>query len=480
MKYKIRRTKIVTTLGPSTDKKGILKKIIQSGSHILRLNFSHGNPEDHLNRAKKARMIAEELNIFIALLGDLQGPKIRISGFKNKKIFLNYGDKFVLNSNLLKNQGTEKEVGISYLNLSNEVVSGDILLLDDGKIQLKVIQVNNKKIITKVKVGGYLTDNKGLNKLGGGLSASALTKKDKNDIQLASQIQVDYLAVSFPRTASDLEKARFLLKKSGSNAKIIAKIERAEAVFSKENMKNIILSSDGIMIARGDLGVEIGDDKLIGIQKYLIKKAKNFNKITITATQMMESMINNPFPTRAEVMDVANAVLDGTDAVMLSAETASGKFPIETILSMSKICSGAEKVPSANISNHRLNTLFSSVSESIAMAAMYIANHFKKIHAIIVISDTNKVALLASRITSGISIFYLSSNIKKLNISSLYRGVIPIYFKTSLIGIDAFNKAIFLLKEKKYIQLKNKVIILQSDPLNIDCNINNFRIITVI
>ncbi|ABJ90670.1 pyruvate kinase [Buchnera aphidicola] len=466
-----RRTKIISTLGPSTDKKSVLKKIIQSGANALRLNFSHGTSIDHINRVKNIREIEKELNCFVSLIGDLQGPKIRISSFKKKKIFLNKGDNFLLDLSIPKYYGNKNSVGINYKNLPNEVNSGDILLLDDGKIQLRVLKKNNRKIFTKVIIGGYLSDNKGLNKLGGGLSASALTKKDEKDIKLAAMLGVDYIAVSFPRSKEDLQKARKLIKKSGSKAKIIAKIERAEAVSSNNVMKDIILESDVIMIARGDLGVEIGDHELIGIQKKLISMTRKLNRIVITATQMMESMIENPFPTRAEVMDIANSVLDGTDAVMLSAETASGSFPEITVKTMSKICLGAEKVPSAKISKHRLNEKFSDVDETIAMSAMYSANHLKNVSAIIIFLTSRKIALLASRITSGLPIFYISNCVKKLRLSTLYRGVIPIYFNKN--NFNNHDKVIIkFLKKKKFLK-KNEIIVIIKNDLERNSKITN-------
>ncbi|MBZ2279099.1 pyruvate kinase, partial [Buchnera aphidicola] len=394
MLKRLRRTKIVATVGPSTDKDNNLEKIIQSGVNVLRFNFSHGLSTDHLKRAQQAREIMSHLNCHIALLGDLQGPKIRISKFKNNSIFLKIDDIFILDSSLEENLGDEKKVGIDYKLLPQDLNINDVLLLDDGRIQLKVIKVNNVQIFTKVIIGGILSNNKGINKLGGGLSARALTEKDKKDIILAAQIDVDYLAVSFPRSSYDLHEARALAQKAGSNAKIVAKIERAEAVINQKSIEDIILASDVIMIARGDLGVEIGDSELAGIQKRLIRSARQLNRIVITATQMMESMINNPLPTRAEVMDVANAVLDGSDAVMLSAETASGHYPAETVKNMAKVCLGAEKVPSINVSRHRLNIQFHDIEEAIAMSAMYSANHLKGITAIITLTESGKTALM--------------------------------------------------------------------------------------
>ncbi|VFP88350.1 Pyruvate kinase II [Buchnera aphidicola (Cinara piceae)] len=479
MMNSIRRTKIISTLGPSTDKKNILRKIIKSGVNVLRLNFSHGIAEDHINRVNKIRSLEKELNCCVALIGDLQGPKIRISSFKEKKIFLKHGDNFLLDLNIPKNKGDKNAVGIDYTNLPNEVSCNDILLLDDGKIKLKVIKINNTKIFTKVIIGGYLSDNKGLNKLGGGLSASALTKKDEEDIKLAARINIDYLAVSFPRSSQDLQKARLLIRQAGSKAKIIAKIERAEAISSDKIIKDIIIASDAIMIARGDLGVEIGDYQLIGVQKKLIKITRKLNRVSITATQMMESMITNPFPTRAEVMDVANSVLDGTDAVMLSAETASGNFPEITVQNMSKICIGAEKVPCMHISKHRLHKQFDNIPETISMSVMYSANHLKNIVAVVMILTSNKIALLTSRITSGIPIFYISNSIRKLRLSTLYRGVIPIYLENILKNKNTTNTAIKLLKDKKLLRKNNTIIVIKNNKKNHCQSVNSYKIINV-
>lgn len=480
MLHRLRRTKIVATLGPSTDINNNLEKIIRSGVNVLRLNFSHGSSIEHKLRAKKAREIMSRLNCHIALLGDLQGPKIRICKFKIHNIFLNVGDFFILDTNLDEHSGDQERVGVDYKELSNDVVPDDILLLDDGRIQLKVINVTDSEVCTKVVIGGMLSNNKGINKLGGGLSANALTEKDKRDIILASEINVDYLAISFPRCSNDLRIARKLAERSGSNAKIVAKIERAEAVINQNVIEEIILASDVIMIARGDLGVEIGDYELAGIQKKLIRTARQLNRIVITATQMMESMISNPLPTRAEVMDVANAVLDGSDAVMLSAETASGKYPAETVIKMAKICEGAEKVPSINVSRHRLNDRFSNIEEAIAMSAMYAANHLEGISAIITMTESGNTALMTSRITSGLPIFALSKHKKTLNLASLYRGVVPIYFDSKIDGVGAANQAIALLRRKGFLLPGNLVIVTQGDVMGKIGKTNTSRILKVI
>ncbi|MGC7590169.1 pyruvate kinase [Bisgaard Taxon 46] len=465
MSRRLRRTKIVCTMGPSTDRGNNLEKIIAAGANVVRMNFSHGSPEDHMGRAERVREIAKKLGKTVAILGDLQGPKIRVSTFKDGKIFLNIGDKFVLDAELPKGEGSQESVGLDYKTLPQDVVPGDILLLDDGRVQLKVLSTEGAKVFTEVTVGGPLSNNKGINKLGGGLSADALTEKDKNDILLAAKIGVDYLAVSFPRSSADLNYARELAEAAGLKAKIVAKVERAETVATTEAMDDIILASDVIMVARGDLGVEIGDPELVGVQKKLIRRARQLNRVVITATQMMESMISNPMPTRAEVMDVANAVLDGTDAVMLSAETAAGQYPSETVSTMAKVCLGAEKMPSINVSRHRMEIQFESIEESVAMSAMYAANHMKGVAAIIAMTHSGRTALLMSRISSGLPIFALSRNQDALNLCALYRGVTPIYFDEVSRNSKGAALAIELLKEKGFLVSGDLVLLTQGDEL---------------
>ncbi|PPI88850.1 pyruvate kinase [Candidatus Pantoea edessiphila] len=477
---RLRRTKIVTTLGPTTDQENNLEKIIIAGANVMRLNFSHDTLNNHKLRAKRVREIANRLGYHIAILGDLQGPKIRISTFRENKIFLEVGDDFLLDSSLDKNEGDEKQVGIDYKKLPKDVVYGDVLLLDDGRIQLKVIKVEYTKIFTKVLIGGYLSNNKGINKLHGGLSAEAITEKDKLDIITAAKIDVDYLAISFPRCGKDMDNARYLARKLGCKAKLVAKIERAEIVTNQKSMDDIIIASDAVMIARGDLGIEIGDAELVGVQKNLIRRARQLNRIVITATQMMESMINNPMPTRAEVMDIANAVLDGTDAVMLSAETAIGKYPKEAVSTMAKVCLGAEKVPSVNVSKHRLDVQFDNIEEAIAMSAMYAANHLQGVTAIITMTESGRTPLITSRITSGLPIFAMSRHQNTLNLTSLYRGVTPIFFNSNREGVFAAYDAINLLKDKKYLALGDLVIVTQGDIMGTTGTTNTNRILCVI
>ncbi|QLB13182.1 pyruvate kinase [Bisgaardia hudsonensis] len=463
MSTRLRRTKIVCTMGPSTDRGDNLEKIIAAGANVVRMNFSHGTPEDHIGRAARVREISKKLGKTVAILGDLQGPKIRVSTFKDGKIFLNIGDKFVLDANLPRGEGTEEAVGLDYKTLPQDVVPGDILLLDDGRVQLKVLSTDGAKVLTEVTVGGPLSNNKGINKLGGGLSADALTEKDKADILTAAKIGVDYLAVSFPRSSADLNYARELAKEAGLNAKIVAKVERAETVVDDKAMDDIILASDVIMVARGDLGVEIGDPELVGVQKKLIRRSRQLNRVVITATQMMESMISNPMPTRAEVMDVANAVLDGTDAVMLSAETAAGQYPEETVASMAKVCLGAEKMPSLNVSRHRNDITFETIEESVAMSAMYAANHMKGISAIVSMTNSGRTPLLMSRISSGLPIFALSRHEKTLSLCALYRGVTPVHSETLESTAEGAREAIRLLKDKGHLEAGDLVLVTQGE-----------------
>ncbi len=476
-----RRTKIVTTLGPATDRDDNLRRIIAAGANVVRLNFSHGSPEDHLKRATQARAIAKELGVHVAVLGDLQGPKIRVSTFKdNKKVQLQLGQAYILDAELGKGEGDETQVGIDYKQLPDDVKVGDILMLDDGRVQLRVERVEGRKVHTTVTVAGPLSNNKGINKQGGGLSAAALTDKDKADILTAAMIQVDYLAVSFPRSGADLDYARSLAQAAGSNALIVAKVERAETVISEEAIDDVILASDVVMVARGDLGVEIGDAALVAVQKKLISRSRQLNKIVITATQMMESMISSPMPTRAEVMDVANAVLDGTDAVMLSAETAAGDFPEETVKAMANVCMGAESHPSVKVSKHRLDARFTSVEETIALSTMYAANHLEGVKAIIALTESGATPKLMSRISSSLPILGLSRHKTTLAKMALYRGVLPIYFDSTIYPADELaQKALESLTKAGYLQSGDLVLMTKGDAMETIGGTNTCKVLIV-
>ncbi len=475
-----RRTKIVATLGPATDINNNLEKIISAGVNVVRLNFSHGSAQDHKLRAQQTRYIAKKLGLHVAILADLQGPKIRISTFKESKITLEVGAKFILDAEMGLGEGTINAVGIDYTALPKDVFPNDLLLLNDGLVQLSVDSIDGSKVITTVVVGGVLSNNKGINRLGGGLTAPAFTEKDEEDLITAAEIDVDYIAVSFPRNGDDMRYVRGLAEKAGTNAQLMAKIERAEAVASIEAIDDIVLASDAVMVARGDLGVEIGDAELVGKQKLIIERARMHNRVVVTATQMMESMIDNPMPTRAEVMDVANAVLDGTDAVMLSAETAAGSYPEETVASMARVCLGAETQPQAKTSKHRLNCAFEHTSEAIALSAMYAANHLTGIKAIVTLTESGSTAKLMSRMSSALPIYALSRHISTLSQSALYRGVYPLYFDSTLFkGNMLIDGALNRLTVMGVLSKGDKVIITHGDTMETIGASNTLKIVTL-
>ncbi|OOC47859.1 MULTISPECIES: pyruvate kinase [Thioalkalivibrio] len=472
----MRRTKIVATLGPATDSDEGMEAIIRAGVDVVRLNFSHGDPDDHRQRLARLRAASERAGRCVGVLGDLQGPKIRIDRFQQGKVQLEEGAPFALDAELDRDAGDATQVGLTYKDLPDDVRTDDILLLDDGRIVLKVTAVNGSRIETTVEVGGELSNNKGINRQGGGLSAPAITDKDRDDIRLAAELQVDYLAVSFPRSAQDLHLARGLLKDAGWEAGICAKIERSEAL---EVIDEIIAASEVIMIARGDLGVEIGDAELPGVQKTLITRARSLNRLVITATQMMETMITNPIPTRAEVFDVANAVLDGTDAVMLSGETATGRYPARVVTSMDRICEAAERQRAARQSDHRMDSTFGRVDEAIAMATMYTANHLD-VSAIAALTESGSTALWMSRISSGIPIYALTQHESTSRRMTLYRGVYPVTLKPIPESHESVNReAVNLLKGEGVVQDGELVIITKGDLQGEHGGTNAMKIVRV-
>jgi len=475
-----RRTKIVSTLGPATDDPAVLEKLILAGVNVVRLNFSHGSPQDHRLRAELVRELAQKHHRYVAVLGDLQGPKIRIARFTLGSITLAVGDSFILDASLDRDAGNQQRVGIDYKELPKDCNSGDLLLLDDGRVVMEVESIQGSCLHCRVTVAGTLSNNKGINRQGGGLTAPALTEKDRADIRLAAEIGVDYLAVSFPRSAQDMEQARSLLQQAGGNAGMVAKIERAETVTDHQVLDDIIRASEVVMVARGDLGVEIGDAQLIGVQKHIIKRARSLNKVVITATQMMESMINSPMPTRAEVFDVANAVLDGTDAVMLSAETAAGDFPVQTVEAMDRVILGAEQHPQAHTSNHRLNEEFTNIDESIALSAMYTANHLEGVKAIICMTETGNTPLLMSRISSGLPIFAFSPHQKTQNRVTMYRGVNTVPFDTQGMVKAKINQcAVQALQAQGIVQDGDLVVITKGDYVNVHGGTNTMKVVRV-
>ncbi len=475
-----RRTKIVATLGPSSSSPQVLEQLILAGMNVARLNFSHGTPDEHKARAKLVRELAAKHDRHVALLGDLQGPKIRIAKFANKRIELQQGDAFRFSISHPRDAGTQEVVGIDYPDLVKDCKVGDELLLDDGRVIMVVDQVTASELLCSVTVGGPLSDHKGINRRGGGLTAPALTEKDKADIKLAAEMELDYLAVSFPRDAADMEYARRLRDEAGSDAWLIAKIERAEAVANDEALDGLIRASDGVMVARGDLGVEIGDAELVGIQKKIIAHARTLNKVVITATQMMESMIHSPMPTRAEVSDVANAALDYTDAVMLSAESAAGDYPVEAVKAMARVCVGAEKHPTSKKSGHRMGETFTRCDESIALAAMYTANHFPGVKAIIALTESGYTPLIMSRIRSAVPIFAYSPHRATQARAALFRGVQTIPFDAAALAPEQVSQAaVDELVKRGVVQPGDWVIMTKGDSFDTIGGTNTLKILHV-
>ncbi|OGI46798.1 MAG: pyruvate kinase [Candidatus Muproteobacteria bacterium RIFCSPHIGHO2_01_FULL_65_16] len=472
----LRRTKIVSTLGPATDDPKVLEKLIEAGVDVVRLNFSHDLADVHVKRAEQARERAQAHGRHIGVLVDLQGPKIRVGKFKGGKAVLRDGERFVIDTDHPLDAGTKERVGTTYKQLPQDVSRGVTLLLDDGRITLWVDQVQGPEIVCRVVVGGELGDNKGINRQGGGLSASALTDKDRRDIKTAAAMRADYLAISFPRSAADVIEARDLLRAAGGHGGVIAKIERAEAVAAIEE---IIVAADAIMIARGDLAVEIGDAAVPPIQKRLIRMARRMNKVVITATQMLESMIENAVPTRAEVSDVANAVLDGTDAVMLSAETATGKHPIAAVAAMDRVCRVAEQEYEATHSRHREDVTFARVDEAIAMAVMYSANHLP-VRAIAALTESGSTALWMSRISSAVPIYALTPHVETRRKVTLYRGVYPVSFTlTSTDPARVMREAVDELRRRGAARDEDLVILTIGEPLAKPGGTNTMKIVTV-
>jgi pyruvate kinase len=472
----LRRTKIVATLGPATDDPTVLADMVRAGVDVVRLNFSHGALADHERRVELVREAARHAGRYVGVLGDLQGPKIRIDRFVAGKIMLRDGAEFTLDASLPVDAGTEDSVGIAYKKLPTDVFAGDVLLLNDGQISLQVLGIDGPRIKTRVLVGGELGNNKGINRQGGGLSAGALTDKDREDIITAARLKVDYLGVSFPRDAADMEEARGLLRQAGGHGLLVAKIERAEAI---KNLAAVTKASDGVMVARGDLGVEMGFAELAGLQKLIIQEARHQNKVVIMATQMMESMITATMPTRAEVSDVANAVMDGTDAVMLSAETASGKHPVKVVEAMAQIVVGAEKYEVEHVrARQRVSGFFAHTDEAIAAAVMYTANHLH-VKAIVALTESGSTALWMSRVRSDIPIYAFTRHESTRRRVTLYRGVYPIAYDVEDRGEAVYFSIFRLLLGRKLVQESDHIILTKGELSGISGGTNSMQILRV-
>ena len=469
----MRNTKIVATLGPACSSPEVLARLLVAGVDVVRLNFSHGTASDHIERARLVRELSSRLGNEVAIMADLQGPKIRIGKFADGKVELKPGQRFILDAEC--ELGDTTRVGLDYKELVNDVESGAVLLLDDGLIKLDVEAVDGTRIITRVVLGGTLSNNKGINRLGGGLTAPALSTKDMDDVKTAAAIDADYLAISFPKNKEDMYMARELLRSAGGRAQLIAKIERAEAIVA---LAEIIDASDGIMVARGDLAIEVGNAAVPGLQKRMIRMARERNKLTITATQMMESMIHAPVPTRAEVSDVANAVLDGTDAVMLSAETAAGKYPVETVEAMAQICVEAEKSEHAEFDRDFLNRAFTRIDQSIAMAALFTAFHLK-VKAIASLTQSGSTALWMSRHNSGCPIYALTPEVSSQRKMALYRNVRPLYLEQSNERDAVLQAAEDLLLTTGQVQNGDLIVLTIGEPMGKSGGTNTMKIVKV-
>ena len=470
-----RRTKIVATLGPASDSPEMIARLLDNGVNVFRLNFSHGDADSHRRRAAMVREAQRERQCYAALLGDLQGPKIRIGDIPDEPRTLIEGDSLVLSAEA---RSDEQRIPVHYPPLAHAVGPGDTLLLDDGLIQLRVQKVAGGDVHCEVLSGGALKSRKGLNRLGGGLAADAITDKDRRDIELALELELDYLAVSFPAAARDLQPVRDQLAAAGADIAVIAKIERAEAVADDETLIELVQASDGVMVARGDLGVEIGDAQLIGVQKKIIRLARRYCRPVITATQMMETMVHSPVPTRAEVFDVANAVLDGTDAVMLSAETAAGKYPAQVVAAMAKTCIGAEQTYHVDRTVYRQEETLQRIDQAIAQAAIYAADNLDNVGALICLTESGRTALAMSRFRSGLPIYALSRHYRICNRMCLYRGVEPMYADfDSSDASNPYTMALELVGKKGLLRSGERVTITCGDLANVPGVTNTLKVL---
>lgn len=471
----MRRTKIVATLGPAADEPGVLERMVAAGVDVVRLNLSHGKHEEHRRRVRAVREAALAQGRDVGVLIDLQGPKIRIECFRDGPVELKEGAEFVLDGALDSDAGDSGRVGIAYKDLPRDVHPGDALVLADGEIVLEVREVEGSEVRCRVETGGTLSDHKGLNRRGGGLSAEALTPKDREDIKLAAELEADFLAISFPRVAEDVRRARELLHEAGGAAAMVAKIERAEAV---ENLDEIIDASDAVMIARGDLAVEIGDAPLPGVQKRIVRHARARNTVVITATQMMESMVTSPTPTRAEVLDVANAVLDGTDAVMLSEETAVGKYPVKVVEAMARVCLGAEGEPREDQERRSGSEQFGLVDEAISMAAMYVSQH-TEVAALVALTESGRTPLFMSRVRSGIPIYALTRHERTRRRLTLYRGVYPIAFEDEHESDEVLPDVAAKLLERGLVVPESLIIVTRGKRRHVSGGTNSLHLVRV-
>lgn len=471
-----RRTRIVATLGPATDAPGVLDELLHAGVDVVRLNFSHGDPASQLARAQAVREAAKRVGAEVGILADLPGPKIRVETFADGSVSLKAGARFDLVAREDAPPGSQAEVGVSYLALPRDVNAGDILLLDDGVVQLKIERIEGDRIVTTVVNDSVLSDRKGLNRLGGGLSLGALTDRDRELIAVAAQMGADFIAVSFCRNASDMHEARRIARKHGSDAALVSKIERAEAI---ANLEEIVKASDVVMVARGDLGVEIGDAELPGLQKKIIRESLAQNRVVITATQMLQSMVESPIPTRAEVLDVANSVIDGTDAVMLSQETAAGNYPVRAVEAMARICVGAEKQFEFDIDFEKEPRDLQRADQAIAMAAMFLSEHIG-VRAIVAMTESGGTARYLSRFRSSVPIYAMSRHSGARHRMALMRDVFAIDFDSrGLATREAARAAVETLFQSGLLAEGDRIMFTSGDHMEHRGATNTLRLLQV-
>ncbi|MFT4247189.1 MAG: pyruvate kinase [Pseudomonas sp.] len=473
---RLRRTRILATLGPATDPPGVLEDLFRAGVNVVRLNFSHGDPSGQAKRAAEVRAAAARVGAEVGILADLPGPKIRIERFAQGKVTLKTGERFDLVADVNAAPGDATQVGVSYLGLPQDVAPGDVLLLDDGLMQLQVVEVKGERIVTTVLNDGVLSDRKGLNKQGGGLSLGALTERDKELIGIVAKIGVDFIAVSFCRNAEDMNEARRIAQSHGSDAWLVSKIERTEAI---ENLVEIVEASDVVMVARGDLGVEIGDAELPGLQKKIIKESLAQNKVVITATQMLQSMVESPIPTRAEVLDVANAVIDGTDAVMLSAESAAGAYPVKAVEALARICLGAERQFEADTDFEAAQRNLQRADHAIAMATMFLSEHIG-LGGVVALTENGGTPRFLSRFRSNVPIYAFTRHDGARRRMALMRGVFPISFDSrGLTPREAARAAIRLLAEGGRMGPGDRVVFTSGEHMETHGATNTLRLLEV-
>jgi pyruvate kinase len=466
-----KRTKIVATLGPASSAPEVIRALIEAGADVFRLNFSHGMPEDHKQRVENIRHISTEVGKVVGILQDLQGPKIRTGRFAEGAVELTIGQPFIITSDPV--EGDINKVSTTYKGLPNDVEPGQMLLLDDGNIRLKVTEVRTNDIHTEVVIGGRLSNNKGINIPGADLSIPALTEKDVEDLALGVSLEVDWVAMSFVRSRDDLLLARHYLNRHNSRARLMAKIEKPSAV---ARFDEILEECDGVMVARGDLGVEMPLEEVPGVQKRIILKAIAAGKPVITATQMLESMVKNPTATRAEASDVANAVFDGTDAVMLSAETASGTYPVEAVSFMARVAKSVESSPEYQ---DRLNAIrpapMPSVQDSIALAVDDVVDAAGA-RLIVAFTATGGAARRIARFRPSVPILALTPNQHVSYQMALIGGVLPAQAPDPKDTEDMVKIALEQAKLLGMAEPGDRVIIVAGVPFGVRGTTNMLRV----